>query len=90
MFKFKRSIPVSYEKQGYIYFVGRNYKNLPKDKQQQVKDLCLKTGGEYHAALFELLTTDTTVAKICLKYAVSEATLLRVARRYFIEFAKVL
>lgn len=90
MFKFKRSIPVSYEKQGYIYFVGRNFKNLPDEKQRQVKELCLKAGGEYHEALFELLTTDTTVTKICLKYSLSEATLLRVARKYFIEFSKVL
>ena len=33
MFRFKKSVPVSYDRQGYIYFTSRLYEELPPRAQ---------------------------------------------------------
>ena len=58
MFRFKKSVPVSYDRQGYIYFTSRLYEELPPRAQQVIVNLCLECGGEYYQALFEFVTTD--------------------------------
>lgn len=90
MFRPKKSLQLSYERQGYIYFTSKNYKSLPKEKRQRIEDLCLKAGGEYHKALFEYVTTDASVTKICLSHHIEESTLYRMQRRYYMNFPKVL
>ena len=48
MFRFKKSVPVSYDRQGYIYFTSRLYEELPPRAQQVIVNLCLECGGEYY------------------------------------------
>ena len=50
MFRFKKSVPVSYDRQGYIYFTSRLYEELPPRAQQVIDNLCLECGGEYYQA----------------------------------------
>lgn len=90
MFRPKKSLPISYERQGYIYFTSKSYSVLPKEKRQRIEELCLKAGGEYHKALFEYVTTDASVTKICLLHHIDDNTLHRAVNRYYMSFPKVL
>lgn len=90
MFRPKTSLPLSYERQGYIYFTSKQYKALPKEKRERIDKLCLEAGGEYYKALLEYVTTDTSVTKICLTYHIDDNTLNRILRRYYMKFPKVL
>ena len=46
MFRYKKSIPVSYEWQGYIYFTSLLYWELPKRTQEKILNLCIAAGKE--------------------------------------------
>lgn len=86
LFRFKSGIKVSYDRQGYVYFISRLYKELPKKEQHIILDLCHKAGGEYYSALFDFVTTDTTAVAVCLKYHLSADTLYRRVRKYYEAF----
>lgn len=88
MFRFKRSVPVSYDRQGYIYFTSKLFRDLPQRQRREILDLCQECGGEYSAALLEFVTTDANATEICLKHNISRSTLERVVRRYYVNFGK--
>lgn len=46
MFRFKSGVKVDYNRQGYIYFTSRLYKDLPEEDQRVILNLCLEHGGE--------------------------------------------
>ena len=52
MFKKMRGCPLSYDKQGYIYFLCKNYSSLPQPTQDKIKRLCDDVAAEYSSALF--------------------------------------
>lgn len=86
-FRYKNSVPVGYNAQGYIYFTSRIYNELPPDKQKAVVDLCMEAaGGDYYQALFEFVTTDAGATEICLKHHLSRSTLERIVRKYYKSF----
>lgn len=86
MFRYKKSAAVSYERQGYIYFVSRLYRELPAARQRAILNLCVECGGEYHRALFDFVTTDSGATGICMEHNISRSTLERVVRRYYERF----
>ena len=86
MWRYKKSIPVSYERQGYIYFTSLLYRDLPARAQQKILNLCLEAGGEYYQALMEFVTTDAGATSICMRHHISPSTLERVVRRYYERF----
>lgn len=86
MFRFKKSIGVSYDRQGYIYFMSRLYDQLPQEKRSAIKQHCYEAGGEYAKALFLFVTTDLNATAICARCFLSRSTLDRVVRRYYEEF----
>lgn len=88
MFRFKRSVPVSYDRQGYIYFTSRLYEELPPRAQQEIVNMCLECGGEYYQALFQFVTTDAGAASVCMQHHLSRSTLERVVRRYYEHFPR--
>lgn len=90
MFRFKRAIPVGYEEQGYIYFLSKRYKRLPLAEQKTVLRHCANAGGEYYQALFEFVTTDSGATAVCQKHFLSQSTLERIVRKYYVEFAREL
>lgn len=90
MFRFKRSVPVDYDTQGYIYFLSRRYRMLSQAQQRKILNLCLEAGGEYYQALFEFVTTDSGAVAVCMKHYLSESTLERIVRRYYVRFAESL
>ena len=88
MFRLKQSVPVDYNLQGYIYFTSKLYATLNKETQQQILELCTKAGGEYYQALCEFVTTDVGATVVCRKHFLSQSTLERIVRRYYIFFAE--
>lgn len=36
MFRYKKSVPVSYERQGYIYFSSLLYREMPEKAQRKI------------------------------------------------------
>ncbi len=90
MFRFKKGVPLSYEEQGYIYFTSRRYKRLPEDAQRRILNLCMEAGGAHYQALFAFVTTDIGAAAVCARHFLSESTLERIVRKYYIGFSKYL
>lgn len=86
MFRYKKSVPVSYERQGYIYFKSRCYQELPVKEKHRILNLCMEAGGEYYQALFEYVTTDKSATSVCLRHHLSQSTLLRAVRKYYTNF----
>jgi len=90
MFRYKKAVNASYDKQGHIYFISKLYKELEPWKQKKIHDLCLQAGGEYHAALFDFVTTDDGATAICMRHNLSRSTLERAVRRYYEMFPRML
>lgn len=88
MFRFKKSVPVEYDLQGYIYFYSRLWRILTAREKQRIVSICRKAGGEYAQALLEFVTTDTGAASVCRRYFLSQSTLERIVRKYYIAFAE--
>lgn len=89
-FRYKRGIPVDYEQQGYIYFTSRRFKQLPKKQQDKIRALCRAAGGEHADALFEFVTTDSGAVEVCARFYISESTLERAVKKYYLAFQETL
>jgi hypothetical protein len=87
-FRYKKSIPLDYDRQGYVYFVSRRYRFLPQSMKRGIRELCREVGGEYHQALFSFVTTDTGSTEICTKHYLSPSTLERLVQKYYTAFAE--
>lgn len=90
MFRFKRSVPVSYDRQGYIYFYSRLFRTLPAKKQARIRYLCQDAGGQYSEALLDYVTGNMSAPEVCAKYYISQSTLDRVVRKYYVIFPRSL
>lgn len=90
MFRFKKSVPVDYAAQGYIYFTSRMCLQLGPALQQKVLNLCMEAGGEHYQALYEFVTTDVGATAVCRKHFLSQSTLERAVRKYYVRFAETL
>ena len=86
MFRIKKSVAVSPNRQGYIYFKSLLYPELPRHQQQTIIDLCRECGGEYYVALFQFVTTDEGAMAICIRHHLSQSTLERVVKKYYEQF----
>ena len=83
MFRFKRGVKVDYNRQGYIYFVSRRYRELPQKEQKTILNLCITHGGEHYQALFEFVTTDASATELSMKHYLARKTLYRAVRKYY-------
>lgn len=81
-----KSVSVNRNKQGMIFFFCQNYKNLPKEDQTVIDELCIAAGKGYEAALFEYMTTPSTRTKVVMDYYLSEMTLTRAVNRFISAF----
>jgi hypothetical protein len=90
MFKKRRGIHITYNKQGLIYFVCVNLASLPVDLQKRVvkkiAHLCstiCEDDNEY-AALYEVLTNDRkSVFAIAAENYISEKRLYRLRKMFY-------
>ena len=83
MFRYKPSIHVSYERQGFIYFVSLHYRELPEKARKQIQKLCQDVGGDRAPALLEYVTTNASADTVCQEHFLSRSTLRRAERRYY-------
>lgn len=87
MFRYKKSIPMSYERQGYIFFKSLCYRELPEKERREILALCQRAGGEYSRALFEFVTTNAGAVNVCMRHNLSRSTLERIVRKYYAAFS---
>ena len=85
-FRYKSGIPLSYDRQGYVYFQSKLYRELSQDDQKTIRDLCKMSAGHYWRAVLEFVTTDANATYIENKHHVSHATLYRAVQRYYMIF----
>ena len=84
MFKKIRSVKIPYKKQGLIYFVCMNVRDMPKDIQRKILNLCIEVGKEDYKALYEVLTNDSkSILNISLKYHINEKTLYKMRKKFY-------
>ena len=90
VFRYKKRIPVEYDRQGHIHFTTKRYKQLLPDEQKAIMKICREAAGDYAKAVLEYMSTDTPEVVICDKYHVSRATLERMVRRFYVAFDRKL
>lgn len=91
MFRELKSIPVSYKRQGYIFFTCLNYVYLGNKMQQRIHQLCLEITSEDYQALFKFLTTDPyemPAWRIAQNYCVPVNRLYKLRKQFYIEYEK--
>ena len=85
MFKKRRGINLSYEKQGLVHFVCVNYEDRPDEVLDKIVSLSAEIGGEHNEALFEVMTNkDKSIRELAYEYHLSE-TQLYYYRKLFYE-----
>lgn len=89
-FRYKKSIRVSYKRQGLIHFTMQNVARLPEAKREKLQKLCQEAAGEYSAALWAYLTTGKSYVSVAQEHALSQDTLFRVQRRFYESFPEKL
>ncbi|MEN6421639.1 MAG: hypothetical protein ABFD76_06785 [Smithella sp.] len=83
MFKKMRGIRLSYIKQGLIYFTCRDYANQPLKTQQKINNLCMEIGGEYYAALRDIVISEKSIRQIAIEHYIEERTLYRLRKQFY-------
>ena len=84
MFKKRRGIHISYNKQGLIYFICMNANDMPEDVRRKILNLCIEVGKEDYKALYELLTNgNKSVLSFSLEYHLSEKKLYYMRKNFY-------
>ena len=82
----KKGVHRPLEEQRYICAVSQMYRRLDPDKQARIRQLCRQAAPGYEEALLAFVTTSRTTTSVAMEFFISEATLHRAARRYFVIF----
>ena len=83
MFRKRRGIKLSYNKQGLIYFICINYKDMPTSIQHKIKSLCDEIGKEYANELFLVLTTEKSIRSVSIDRCISESLLYSLRKKFY-------
>ena len=86
MFRKMRGVHLPPDKQGYLFFLCRNYKDLPEETTERIDALCdalSKGEAAYRDALFDLLTSKKSVVAISMERAVGQTKLYELRRAYY-------
>lgn len=90
MFRKLKGIKIPYEKQGLIYFVCINIKDMPRDIQKKVLNLCVEVAGEDYKALYEVLTNkNKSILSISLEYYINEKKLYNLRKNFYEKWQNV-
>ena len=85
-FKYRRGIRLSYERQGYIFFLCRRFSALAPEQRDAIRALCRSAGGQYERALLRYLTTSAGMQRVCSEEHIGTATLWRCVKRFYESF----
>lgn len=84
MFKKRKGIHIPYNRQGLIYFICMNIKDMPDEVQQKILNLCIEVGKEDYRALYEVMTNDKkSILSISLEYFLNEKKLYRLRKEFY-------
>ena len=84
MFKKRRGIKLSYNKQGLIYFTCMNYNDMPKHIQDKILRLCEEVGKEHSETLFAVVTdSNKSIRSLALENHISETQLYYYRRKFY-------
>ena len=82
-FKELPSVDKSYEEQGEIFFLCRNYAKQSRAVRGKIDRLCREAGGEYAGALKRYLTTADSWERVVVEEHISEGTLHRCRKKFY-------
>lgn len=82
-FKKLRGVGLPEEQQGLIRYTCLTCKNQPEHIKRKVRRLCDECGGEYSAALQEVMCSKRGIRSIALDHHVSESTLYRIRKNFY-------
>lgn len=82
-FKKMRSVNLTYNKQGVIYFALHTYADQSDDVRGKIDALCGIVGKYYYKALFRALTTDEPINRIAREHYISARHLYRLKRDFY-------
>lgn len=74
------------DKQGFLFFMCRNYNDLPEKTRNKINELCdsISAGCKpYRNALFDMLTTRESVVSISIKHSVGQTKLYEMRREFY-------
>lgn len=82
-FKKLRGIALPEEKQGLIRYTCLTYREQPGHVQRKILRLCQEQGGDYAAALWEVMCTWESVTGISGRHHVDASVLYDARKRFF-------
>lgn len=84
MFKKLRGVHIPYNKQGLIYFICVNAKDMPENVRQKILNLCIEVSGQHYEALYTMLTNNSkNVHGIAIDYHISETQLYFYRKKFY-------
>ena len=85
-FRKLRGVPLPEEKQGLIRYTCLTYDSQPPRTRRKIDRLIQDSGGEYAEALRLVMLTRESMTAIALRHHVSEETLYRARRRFYLSW----
>ena len=82
-FKKIRGISLPEEKQGLIRYTCLTYREQPAHIQRKIRRLCQEQGGQYSAALWEVMCTTESATSISMRNHIGESTLYRIRKKFY-------
>lgn len=85
-FKFMPSCPMSYVQQGVVYFTCQSFSLQTPEVQTKIRAICTECGGGdgmKRKAILTYMTTKISWQECCDRYYISDATLDRLRRRFY-------
>ena len=87
MFKKRRGIHLPYNKQGLIYFICVNVKDMPDAIQHKIMQMCKEIGKEHSDVLYKVVTdSNRSIRSLSLEYHISETQLYHYRKRFYEEW----
>ena len=66
------------------------YRFMTLQEQQRLERVCREAGREHARAVMDFVTTDAGAASVCARHYLSQSTLERAVRRFYVLFAEEL
>ena len=84
MFKKRRGIKLSYNKQGLIYFTCMNVADMPEEIHDKVKHLCKEVGKEHADVLYAVVTdSNKSIRSLAMEHHISETQLYYYRKKFY-------
>ena len=85
--RFRKSIPLSRERQFYIMGVSLDYRNQPEEVKGRIDALCRTCCPDHAEAFRRYVTSEAPATAVIMEWFIaSNTTLDRAVRKYFVAF----